>query len=111
MNVPKRFGRLNASMPLAELVFKTDAIILRPRWIAAWVIDDYVIPVSQVAVAFPLSGGWFSRGVGISMSDSQVAYFWTKAPDEVLAALRAKNLTIDPVPRRASLWRRRRRDS
>ena len=43
------------------------------------------------------------------MTDSRVAYFWTNRQDEVLAALRAKNLTFDPLPRRASLWRSRRR--
>ena len=111
MNVPKRFGRLNASMPLAELVIETDAIILRPRWITAWVIDDFVIPVGQVAVAFPLARGWFARGIGISMTDSRVAYFWTKRQDDVLAALRARGVTIDPLARRTLLWRRRPRDS
>ncbi len=112
MNVPMRFVRGNASMPLAELVLESDAITLRPRGIAGWLLHDFVIPVSQVAAVFPLSGGWLSRGVGISMTDSRVAYFWTKAPDEVLAAMRAHGLTVDPVPRRASiLWLRRRRSS
>jgi hypothetical protein len=111
MNVPTRFGRYNASMPLAELVLENDAIILHPRWIGAWVLDDFVIPVSQVAVAFPLARRWLARGIGISMTDSRVAYFWTKRQDDVLAALRARGLTIDPLPRRASLWRRHRRHS
>jgi hypothetical protein len=111
MNVPMRFVRGNASRPLAELVLESDAITLRPRGIAAWVLHDFVIPVSQVAVVFPLSGGWLSRGVGISTTDSQVAYFWTKAPDDVLAALRAQGLTVDPSPRRPSfLWLRGRRN-
>jgi hypothetical protein len=111
MNVPKRFGRLNASMPLAELVLETDAIILRPRWISAWVIDDFAIPVSDVAVAYPLSRRWFARGIGIAMTDARVAYFWTNRQDEVLTALRARGLTVDLVPRRASLWRRNQRQS
>jgi len=110
MNVPKRFGRLNASMPLAELVLEADAIILHPRGISARVIDDFVIPVSDVAVAYPLARRWFARGIGIARTDSRVAYFWTNRQDEVLAALRAQGLTVDPVPRRASLWRRSQRE-
>jgi hypothetical protein len=60
---------------------------------------------------YPLARRWFARGIGIAMTDARVAYFWTKRQDDVLAALRARGLTVDPVPRRASLWRIRQRRS
>jgi hypothetical protein len=105
MNVPSRLGRVNASRPLAELSVGADALILRPRWFAGWVLRDVVIPMDQVTAAFPLSGRRMARGIGVAMSGGQVAYFWTAQSDEVLAALRAAGVKVDPVPRRASaLW-------
>jgi hypothetical protein len=105
MNIPSRVGRINASRPLAELAIADGALVLRPRWFAGWVMRDFVIPLDQVAAAFPLSGRRMTRGIGVSMPAGQVAYFWTTRPDEVLAALYAAGVIVDPVPRRASaVW-------
>lgn len=105
MNVPSRVGRVNASRPLAELTVGDDAMTLRPRWFARWVLRDVVIPLDQVTAVFPLRGRWMTRGIGVAMSWGQVAYFWTTQSDEVLAALHTAGVTVDPVPRPASaVW-------
>jgi hypothetical protein len=105
MNVPSRAGRINASRPLAELTVGGDAMTLRPRWFARWILRDVVIPLDQVTAVFPLRGHWMTGGVGVAMSGGQVAYFWTSQSDEVLAALHTAGVTDDPFPRPASaVW-------
>ena len=48
-----------------------------------------------------------TSGVGFTMTDGHTGYFWTwSRAEEVLAAFRARGVTIDPQPRGArALWR------
>jgi hypothetical protein len=100
---------VNASRPLAELTVEDDAITLRPRWFARWVIRDVVIPSDQITTAFPLRGRAMARGIGFAISGGQVVYFWTPQSPDVLAALHKAGVAVDPVPRTASAvwsWRK-----
>jgi hypothetical protein len=111
MNVPGALGRVNASMPLAELTVRDGELALRPRWFGAWFFTRFAVPVSEIEQAFPLRGRVLTPGVGLSLTDGEEAYFWTFDGDRVLAALAGVGVPMGPEPRRAShrwrLWRRR----
>jgi hypothetical protein len=112
MNVPGASGRVNATWPLAELTARDGELVLRPRAFAAWLFTDFAVPVSQVVHANPLSGTVMTPGVGLALSDGEVAYFWTRRPDEVLTWLAHIGVRVDPQPQRASaVWRWWRRGS
>jgi hypothetical protein len=66
-----------------------------------WYLRDFPIAMDQVTAVFALTGGSPEKGVGMAMSDGQVAYFFTRRPDEVLTALRTAGATVDPIPRSA----------
>jgi hypothetical protein len=106
MSVPSAMGRLNAAIPLVELVLDREELRLSPRWFAAWFYTEFRVQLGEITSAFPLRGRMTS-GIGFTMTDGQTGYFWTwSQADEVLAALRARGITIDPQPRRArAIWR------
>jgi hypothetical protein len=106
MSVPSAMGRLNASIPLVELVLDGEELRLRPRWFAAWFFTEFRVQLGQITSAFRLRGR-VTSGVGFTMTDGQTGYFWTwSQADQVLAALRERGVTIDPQPRRArGIWR------
>lgn len=107
MNVPSAMGRVNATIPLAELVLDGEELRLRPRWFGARYVTEFRVRLDQVRSAFRLRGRFMTSGVGFTMTDGQTGYFWTLSQaDEVLAALRERGVTIDPQPRGANaLWR------
>jgi hypothetical protein len=107
MNVPSAIGRLDATIPLVELVLDREELRLRPRWFAAWFHTEFRVQLVQITSAFRVRGRVMTSGVGFTMTDGQTGYFWTWShTDEVLAALRARGVTIDPQPRTAgAIWR------
>jgi hypothetical protein len=107
MNVPSAMGRVNATIPLAELVLDREELRLCPRWFAAWLFTEFRVRLDQVRSAFRLRGRVMTSGVGFTMTDGHTGYFWTwSRAEEVLAAFRARGVTIDPQPRGArALWR------
>ena len=110
MNVPGASGRVNASWPLAELTARDGELVLRPRGFAAWLFTDFAVPVTRIVRANPLRGRWLTPGVGLSLADGEVAYFWTRRPDEVLTWLARVGVRVDPQPQPATAawrwWRR-----
>ena len=109
MNVPSAMGRANATMPLAELTVRDGELVLRPRLFGAWILTDFAVPLSGIARAYPLRGRVMTAGVGLSLTDGQVAYFWTFDRAQVLAALASVGVPVESEPQRASrvwsLWR------
>lgn len=106
MNVPSALGRFNATWPLATLVITDEGIRLRPRTFARVFSGDYDVPLSEIAVAFPLRGLFMTSGVGFELADGAVAYFWTWSDQRaILDELWRKGVQIDGTPRRASkVW-------
>ena len=102
MNVPALpGGRLNATMPFAVLTIDSDALTLHFRPFPIPTFSDFRVLLSNVATAFRLWGSPLAVGIGIELSDGQVAYFWTWRQEAVLAALGQRGIPIDPAPRRA----------
>jgi hypothetical protein len=68
---------------------------------------EFRVRLDQVRSAFRLRGRVMTSGVGFTMTDGHTGYFWTwSRAEEVLAAFRARGVTIDPQPRGArALWR------
>ena len=99
-NVATRFGRLNATWPLAVLSISgpTLTLRLRPRVIrmlpggepSAWNAADLL-------VTYPVRGRVLrvNRGVAIESNTAPLAYFWTQQPESVLAALAAHGMPVD----------------
>jgi hypothetical protein len=111
MNVPAGFWRMNATIPLAELVIDDQAIRLRPRQVVAWMLTEFRVELDQVASAYPLRGQAMTAGVGFTLRDGTAAYFWTYSKrDAVLRELSSRGITVDQHPRAASqIWSIRRR--
>ena len=108
MNVPVRggWGRMNATVPLAELTIDGEWVTLRPRWFAALMIQPFRVPLAAIEVAYPVRSRVLARGIGLTTSDEQTAYFWTWSDqDEVLRTLAGRGVTIDPSARRpTAVW-------
>ena len=104
MNVPTKFGsRLNATVPLAVLTVDRTSFVLHPRSFPVPMFSDFRVALSDIAVAFRLGGGPLASGVGIQLTDGNVAYFWTMSKhDGVLSTLDQFGVQVDPTTRRAS---------
>lgn len=104
MNVPSTLGgRLNATIPLAALTMSEVSLRIHPRSFAAVMFSDFEVPLREITVAFRLGGSFMTSGVGLELSDGQLAYFWTRRDqDRVLAGLQQRGVLIDLAPRRAT---------
>lgn len=116
MNVPSRLGRMNATMPLAEMLVGRDQLVLRPRAFARLVLTDFVVPLGQLASAARLRGQLMTSGVALRLRDGNEAYFWTLSQqDAVLEALRARGVSVEAEKRSATAalrpWRQQRTSS
>ncbi len=102
MNVPSALGgRLNATIPLVVLTIDKGNLRLHPRALAMF--SDFEVPLEEVAAAFLLRGTFMTSGIGIELSDGQLAYFWTLGDkDAILTVLRQRGVRIDPTSRRAA---------
>jgi hypothetical protein len=108
MNVPVRGGRgrMNATIPLALLIVDDDWLTLQPRWFATLITGPFRTPLSAVVAAYPVHGRLAGGGIGLTTTDEQTAYFWTRhAGDEILRTLAARGIAIDPVARRPVVFR------
>ena len=105
MNVPGALGRINATWPLTQLTVGFAGLTFAPRWFGRLVVRPYVIGISSIKAAFPVRGP-LNSGVGLELVDGQLAYFWTRSQSgAVLTALRDHGVSVDPVPRKAAVWR------
>jgi hypothetical protein len=102
MNVPARgWGRMNATVPLAELAIDEESLTFRPRLFARLMTGPFQVPLAAIEAAYPVGSRLASTGVGVSTSDGQTAYFWTRRDvDAVLSALAGRGVRVDPQLRR-----------
>jgi len=108
MNVPARgWGRMNATVPLAELAIDEVSLTLRPRLFARLVTGPFQVPLVAIEVAYPVGGRLASTGVGVSTVEGQTAYFWTRRDvDAVLSVLAGRGVRVDPQVRRpGAVWK------
>ena len=103
MNVPARgWGRMNATVPLAELTIDEESLTFRPRLFARLMTGPFHVPLAAIKAAYPVRGMLGSSGVGVSTVEGQTAYFWTRRDiDAVLSVLADRGVHVDPQLRRA----------
>ena len=104
MNVPARgWGRMNATVPLAELVIDEESLTFRPRLFARLLTGPFRVPLAAIEAAYPVGGPLTSTGVGVSTVDGQTAYFWTRRHvDAVLNVLAGRGVRVERQSRRAT---------
>jgi hypothetical protein len=103
MNVPSRLGgRLNATIPMVRLTIGDGMLRMQPRSFGAVMFTGFDVSLHEIASAFSLRGSFMTAGVGLELSDGQLAYFWSlRGSSRILAVLRGEGIPIDPEPRRA----------
>lgn len=103
MNVPSRLGgRLNATVPLVRLTISGSTVRMDPRGFASVMFTGFEVPLREIASAFPLRGTFMTAGVGLELSDGQLAYFWTLGDtSQVLGVLGDRGVSIGLESRRA----------
>ena len=106
LNVPTKFGRLNATWPLATLTIDEHTVTLEPSVLRRLVRARVSVAPTAIKVAYKLKGRMMTPGVGLDLTEGRTLYFWTWAnKDGVLDALRRQGVAIDPAVRRASaIW-------
>jgi hypothetical protein len=88
------------------MVVDIEAVTLRTRWLAILTTGTFRTPLSALAVAYPIRNRVGRRGVGLTTTDGQTAYFWAGyLQEEILRTLAAGGVTVDPVRRRHALFR------
>jgi hypothetical protein len=103
MNVPSQLGgRLNATVPCVRLTIGADSLRMHARFCLSAMFSDFEVPLREIAAAYRLRGTFMTTGVGLELSDGQLAYFWTLGDkDQILSVLQQRGIPIDPEPRRA----------
>lgn len=103
MNVPSKVGgRLNATIPLVRLTIDANTVRMHPRFFASAMFSDFTVPLRAITAVFPLRSKFMTAGVGLELSDGQLAYFWSLGDrDRILSVLQQRGVAIDPQPRRA----------
>jgi hypothetical protein len=99
----KRWGRINASMPLASLTLDDSGLLLRLRGrLGRSAESQFAVRPSDIASAYPLRGRIFGSGVGLDLIDGRFAYFYSvRHGSQVLRALASRGVSIDEEPRSA----------
>lgn len=98
MNVPIALGRLNATAPLARLTIDEHTLVMR-----TWG-TSFEASLRDIDVAFQLTGGLLTPGVGVTLRTGETAYFWTWGREKksaILGDLMAAGVRIAPERRRA----------
>jgi hypothetical protein len=99
----KRWGRINATMPLASLTLDDAGLLLRLRGrLGRSAQSQFAVRFDDSASAYPLRGRLLAPGVGLDLLDGRFAYFYSwRHGSQVLRALGGRGVTVDHEPRSA----------
>jgi hypothetical protein len=92
LNVRAKFGRVNASLPLAQLVLGEYTLVLRLRGPMRHVLIRRALYRDLECVQ--LVRGFLTRGVKLRLADHRTWYFWTHRAAVVLAELEARGVVV-----------------
>jgi hypothetical protein len=87
LNIAGRFGRLNATWPLAELVLGDDGLRLGLRGPLRLVSRDRAADYSELDGVQAVVGPMGSSGVRFRVRGAGTWYFWTTHADAVVATV------------------------
>jgi hypothetical protein len=94
MNVVSKFGRLNATWPLARLILDDVRAGLVARGPLRWAVKDRSAAYSEIEAVQELTGPFGSPGVRIRTRTSGTWCFWTTRPQPVIGEIRAHGVPL-----------------
>lgn len=107
-NVATDHGRMNATSPLAVMTLTQSALTLgfRPKLVGrVFGLTTSLWRPGEIVAVYPVRGRLlrFNRGLAIESTTLPLAYFWTKRPEAVLAALGEHDVPVDWAERQVTL--------
>jgi hypothetical protein len=94
MNVPARIGRMNATIPLAELEVSEVGVRLSLRGPLSRISRARNADFGQIAAAQAVKAAFLSGGVRLRTTDQGTWYFWTSRTDAVLRSLAERGVSV-----------------
>jgi hypothetical protein len=94
MNVVSRFGRLNATWPLARLILDDVRAGLVARGPLRWAVKDRSAAYGEIEAVQEIAGPFSSPGVRMRTRTGGTWCFWTTRPQLVIGELRTHGVPL-----------------
>jgi hypothetical protein len=94
MNVVSKFGRLNATWPVARLILDDVRACLVARGPLRWAVKDRSAPYGEIEAVQEIRGPFGSSGVRMRTRTGGTWCFWTTRPQLVIGEIRAHGVPL-----------------